>query len=264
MELGLKGKTVIVTGGGSNIGRSIVLAFAREGSHVVNAELDAGQGQKVADQANALGGGGRTILVQTDVTKPDSVQAMVKKALDEFGSIDVLVNNVGWTFDRLFIEKPREELQKEIDINFWSFINCTRAVLDHFIEKKKGAIVSLGSDAGRMGEFREAVYAGTKGAIIATTKAIAREVGRYGIRLNVVCPGVTVPAKAEDYGEHSLWVEASKMFTPEIQQKASHAYALRRLGTPEEVANVVVFLASDAASFVTGQTLSVSGGYTMM
>ncbi|MFQ5826000.1 MAG: SDR family NAD(P)-dependent oxidoreductase [Dehalococcoidia bacterium] len=264
MELGLKGKTVIVTGGGSNIGRSIVLAFTKEGSNVVSAELDAKQGQKVVDQANALGGGGKTILVQTDVTKLESVQAMVKKTLDEFGTIDVLVNNVGWTFDRLFIEKPREEWQKEIDVNYWSFINCTRTVLDHFIEKKAGAIVSLGSDAGRMGEFREAVYGGMKGAIIATTKAVAREVGRYGIRLNVVCPGVTVPAKTDDYGEHSLWVWGSQQFTPEIQQKASHAYALRRLGTPEEVANVVVFLASDAASFITGQTLSVSGGYTMM
>jgi 2-hydroxycyclohexanecarboxyl-CoA dehydrogenase len=264
MELGLKGKSVIVTGGGSNIGRSIVLAFAREGANVVSAEMDASQGQKVIDQADALKAGGRTVLVQTDVTKLDSVQAMVKKTMAEFGGLDVLVNNVGWTFDRMFMEKPREEWQKEIDVNYWSFLNCTRTVLDHFVEKKAGVVVSMGSDAGRMGEFREAVYGGMKGAIIATTKAVAREVGRYGIRLNVVCPGVTVPAKTDDFGENSLWVWGTQQFTPEVQQKAAHAYALRRLGTPDEVANVVVFLASDAASFITGQTLSASGGYTMM
>lgn len=262
MELGLKGKTVIVTGGGSNIGRAIFLAFMAEGCNTVNAELDETQGSKVVEQAKGLPGKG--LMVKTDVTDWNSVQAMVKKAKDTFGRVDVLVNNVGWTVDRLFVEKPREEWEKEIKINYWGFINCTRAVLDDFIAQKGGVIVSLGSDAGRIGEFREAVYAGCKGAVIATTKAIAREVGRFGIRLNVVCPGVTVPATTNDIGKYSLWQDAFKMFTPEVQQKASHAYPLRRLGKPEDIAGTIVFLASDVASFITGQTLSVSGGYSMM
>lgn len=265
MDLGLAGKTVIVTGAGSNIGRSIFLSFIKEGSNVAMAEIDLKQGQKVMDEAKALKPKGKIIIVQTDVTKWDSVQAMVKKVLDEFGKIDVLVNVVGWTFDRLFVEKPREEWEKEINLNFWSVINCTRAVLDHMIERKSGAIVSIGSDAGRMGEFREAVYGGTKGAVIAMSKAIAREVGRYNIRLNVVCPGATIPESAEHAGELSMFKGITKDVIPaEVKDKIIKGYPLRRLATSQEIANAVVFLASDAASYITGQTLSVSGGYTMM
>jgi 2-hydroxycyclohexanecarboxyl-CoA dehydrogenase len=185
--------------------------------------------------------------------------------MDEFGRLDVLVNNVGWTLDKLFIEKPREEWEREVNINFWGVLNCTRAVLDHMIERKYGKIISIGSDAGRMGEYREAVYAACKGGIIAMSKSLARELGRYGINVNVVCPGVTVPQSPEFAGEMSMWKgPMAQVFTPEAQEKAAKAYPLRRLGKPEDVAGAVVFLASDAASFITGQTISVSGGYTMM
>ena len=264
MDLGLAGKTVIVTGGGSNIGRAISLTFAEEGANVVIADLDEKQAQRVANEAKAKGG--NAVVIRTDVTDWDSVQNTVKKTLEQFGQIDVLVNNVGWTHDRLFIEKPREEWEKEVKINLWGFINCTRAVLDHFIERKKGTIVSMGSDAGRMGEYREAIYGACKGGIIAGSKAIAREVGRYGITLNVVCPGVTIPEKPEEEtGELSMWSGAmGGIFTPEMQQKAAQRYALRRLGKPEYMADAVVFLASERANYITGQTLSVSGGYTMM
>ncbi len=263
MDLNLAGKTVIVTGGGSNIGRAIALAFAKEKANVIIADIDQVQGQKVAGEAIALGGKARAF--KTDVTDYDSVVAMVKRTIDEFGKLDVLVNSVGWTNDRLFIEKPREEWEKEVNINFWGVINCTRAVLDHMIERKFGKIISLGSDAGRMGEYREAVYAACKGGIIAMSKSLARELGRYGINVNVVCPGVTVPDNPEHAGEFSMWKgPLAQVFTPEAQEKAAKAYPLRRLGKPEDVAGVVIFLASDAASFITGQTISVSGGYTMM
>lgn len=263
MDLGLAGKTAIITGGGSNIGRGITLAFAREGSNVVIAEIDVEQGDKVAREAIALGG--KAMCMKCDVTKWDQVQEMVKKTLDTFGSVDILVNNVGWTYDRLFIEKPREEWEKEIQLNFWSDINCIRAVVDHMIEKRKGAIVSIGSDAGKMGEFREAVYSGCKGAVIAMNKSLARELGRYNIRLNVVCPGLTVPGSDEEMGQMSQWREMRRVFTPEVIERAKAAYPLRNLGTPEDVAYAIVFLASDrCAAHITGQTLSVSGGYTMM
>lgn len=263
MDLNLAGKAVIVTGGGSNIGRGIVLAFARERSNVVIADIDETQGQKVAKEASALGS--KTVAIKTDVTDVDSVAAMVKKTLEEFGQIDILVNNVGWGLDRLFIEKPRAEWEKEVNINFWGVINCTRAVLDHMMERKYGKIISIGSDAGRMGEYREAVYAGCKGGVIALSKALARELGRHGINVNVVCPGATVPENPEHAGELSMWKgDMAQVFTPEAQEKAAKAYPLRRLGKPEDVANVAVFLSSDAASFITGQTISVSGGYTMM
>lgn len=262
MELGLAGKTVIVTGGGSNIGRAISLAFAKEGSNVVIADIDPAQAQKVADQAKKLGG--KTIVVKTDVTKLDEAEAMVKKTLEEFGKIDVLVNNVGWDDPKPFTDTAPDLWEKIINLNYRSDLTCIKAVLPHMIEQKRGAIVSIGSDAGRVGEFRESVYSGCKAGVIALSKAVAREVGRYGVRLNVVCPGVVVPA-AEEIGEQSMWKGGvAEMFTPEVQQKAAAGYPLRRLGKAEDVAKAVVFLASDAGDYITGQTLSVSGGYSMM
>lgn len=266
MDLNLAGKSVIVTGGGSNIGRAISLAFAREKAHVTIAEIDEGQGAKVAAEAQRAGAGSAQ-AIRTDVSVPASVQAMVKAVQERHGKVDVLVNNVGWTVDRLFVEKTREEWEREVQLNLWGMINCTRAVLDGMIERKSGAIVSMGSDAGRMGEFREAVYGACKAGIIALTKSLAREVGRYGIRLNVVCPGMTMPDSDEEIGALSMWAsETNKAFsTPEMRARIAKVYPLRRVGRPDDVPPAVLFLASDtAAGFITGQTLSVSGGYTMM
>ncbi|MFH1624020.1 MAG: SDR family oxidoreductase [Pseudomonadota bacterium] len=262
MDLGLTGKNVIVMGGASNIGRATSLLFAEEKANVLVGDWDDKQGEKTADDIRKRGVKG--IAVKTDVTNWDSVQNTVKRALDELGSVDILVNNAGWCMDRLFMEKPRSEWEQEIAINYWGVINGIRAVLDHMTERKAGSIISIGSDAGRMGEFREAVYAGCKGGVIALTKAVAREVGRFGIRLNVVCPGLT-PGRTEECGEKSLWRgEEAEVFTPEAQERAKKVYPLRKLGTPEDIANAVVFIASSRAGHITGQTLSVSGGYTMM
>jgi 2-hydroxycyclohexanecarboxyl-CoA dehydrogenase len=264
MQLNLAGKTVIVTGAGSNIGRAIALAFAREGANVVVAEIDEGQGAKTAADAGALGA--TAIAVRTDVTRWESVQATVRAVEERFGRVDVLVNNVGWTRDALFVEKTREEWEREVQINLWGMINCTRAVLDGMIARKGGAIVSMGSDAGRMGEFREGVYGACKAGVIALSKSIAREVGKFGIRLNVVCPGMTMPHSDDEIGELSMWnaQENRAWRTPDMQARIAKAYPLRRVATPEDVTGAVVFLASDAAGFITGQTVSVSGGYTMM
>jgi 2-hydroxycyclohexanecarboxyl-CoA dehydrogenase len=265
METKLAGKSVIVTGAGSNIGRAIALAFAKEGSHVTVADIDEKSGQSTADEAKKAGAASAT-AVKTDVTTWDSVLAMVRSVESARGGVDVLVNNVGWTIDRLFIEKTRDEWEREVQLNLWGMINCTRAVLDGMIAKKSGAIVSMGSDAGRMGEFREGVYGACKAGVIALSKSIAREVGRHGIRLNVVCPGMTIPESDEDINPLSMWSqEPNKAFSaPEMQARIAKAYPLRRVGHPDDIAPAVVFLASDAARFITGQTLSVSGGYTMM
>ena len=264
MELNISGKTVIVTGAGSNIGRAIALAFARERANVVVAEIDEGQGARTAAEAGALGA--TAIALRTDVTRWESVQATVRAVEEKFGRVDVLVNNVGWTRDALFVEKTRDEWEREVQINLWGMINCTRAVLDGMIARKGGAIVSMGSDAGRMGEFREGVYGACKAGVIALSKSIAREVGKFGIRLNVVCPGMTMPKSDDDIGELSMWnaQENRAWRTPDMQARIAKAYPLRRVATPEDVTGAVVFLASDAASFITGQTVSVSGGYTMM
>jgi 2-hydroxycyclohexanecarboxyl-CoA dehydrogenase len=264
MELGLRGKNVIVTGGGSNIGRAIVHAFAAEGSNITIAELAPSAGEKVATEVAAMNTGSRVQVIATDVADHQQVNAMVARSIAEFGSVDVLVNNVGWTVDRLFLQKPREEWEKEVRVNLWGAINCIHAVLPHMIERQSGSVVSISSDAGRMGEYREAVYSACKAGVISLTKAIARETGRYGLRLNVVCPGLIVPPASESISEESMWNQMRDIFTDEVLERVKRGYILRRLGKASEVANAVAFLASDAASFITGQTLSVSGGYTMM
>ena len=264
MDLNLTKKSVIITGGGSNIGRAISHAFGEESANITIAELVKEHGDRVASEIKAANPDTEVRVVQTDITKPDQVENMVDLTVKEFGGIDVLVNNVGWTIDRLFTEKERSEWEKEVQVNLWGPINCFNAVLPHMISQQSGSIVSIASDAGRMGEYREAVYSACKGGVIALTKALARENGRYGIRGNIVCPGLIVPPRDESISEESMWNDMRDIFTDEVLEKVKRGYILRRMGTAPEVANAVVFLASDAASFITGQTISVSGGYTMM
>ena len=264
MELGLKGKHVIVTGGGSNIGRAIVNAFGTEGSKISIAELVPSQGEIVATEVAAMDSGAVVNVIPTDVTDPKKVASMIKTAIAEFGPVDVLVNNVGWTIDRLFMEKPRYEWEREVQVNLWGAINCIHSVLPGMIERESGAIVCISSDAGRMGEYREAVYSACKAGVIALTKSVARETGRYGLRLNVVCPGLVVPPDEESISEESMWTQMRGIFTKDVRERVERNYLFRRMAQPSEIANAVVFLSSDAASFITGQTLSVSGGYTMI
>lgn len=265
--LALGNKTVIVTGAGSNIGRGIALAFAEQGAHVVIAELHEKQGEKVEKECNAIGKGAAT-FIKTDVTDWGSTQALIETTLSHFNKIDILVNCVGWVMDRLFIEKPRDEWEREVRLNLWSDINCIRAVVDHMIEREYGKIINISSDAGRIGEYREAVYAACKGGVIALSKSLAKELGRYGININVVCPSVVVPDPDEEVTRDSMWSKESGLIdilgTEEAQQKIAKGMPLRRLGTPVDIANSVLFLASDRAGFITGQTLSVDGGYAMV
>ena len=259
MNLGLDGSVVVVAGGASNIGSAIALAFADEASRVWIADRDAAQAQRVAAERP-----GRITVHETDVADVESVARLAAAVLSRDGRADVLVNCAGWVMDRLFVEQPRDEWQRQVDVNYWGFLNCTRAFLDSMIERRSGRVVSISSAAGRIGEFREAVYSGTKAAIIATSKAIAREVGKHGIRLNTVCPGL-IPPRPERTGVESMWAgELASVLSEEARERAARAYPLRRLGTAEDVASAVVFLASDAASYITGQTLSVDGGYTMI
>ena len=267
MDLGYKGKTVIVTGGSSNINRANVLTFAAEGANVVISDIDDKMGSKVAEEANALGGGGKAIYVKTDVADMDSVQAMVKKTVDEFGQIDVLVNGVGWvdTPWGLFMEQTRETWEKMVNLNFWGTVNCTKAVLEHMIGRKYGKIINIGSEAGRIGEFRQALYSATKGGVISLTKALAKEVGRYTINVNCVCPAGVVPLKAEHVSELSMTQGVTQENMPEEMKAAQiKMYPIRRVAVPEDVANTVAFLASDKASFIHGQTISVNGGYSTL
>jgi len=164
----------------------------------------------------------------------------------------------------VFLDKTRAELDKDVNLNLWSVINVTRAVLPEMMKRGKGCVVSIGSDAGRVGEQGEAVYAACKAGIIAFSKSLAKEHGRHNLRFNVICPGIIVPQMGEELSSSSMWVEMRKRFTPEVLERVKKSYPLRRLGTPADIAHSCVYLASDAASYITGQTLSVNGGYSML
>jgi 2-hydroxycyclohexanecarboxyl-CoA dehydrogenase len=262
MDLGLKGKTAIVTGGASNIGRGISLTLGAEGANVVIADLDEKQAEKVVGTIKAAGG--KAMAVKMDITKYNEVEAGVKKVLDQYKRVDILVNNAGWDDFFFFVDTKPEFWDKIIDINFKGMLNCCRAVLPGMIAQKSGAIVSIGSDAGRVGNPRESVYSGCKGAINSFSKTIARENGRFGIRVNVVSPGAT-PPKETDIGELSMhYNRPGPAADPEAQKAMMSLYPLRRLATPQDIANAVAFLVSEPGSYITGQTISVSGGFSMV
>ncbi len=232
---------------------------------MVNAEIDEKQAQEVVEEVNSLGG--QATLIKAGVTNWDSVQAMVGKTLERFGKVDVLVNNVGGAASvGLLVDKPREECEKDVNLNFWSVVNCTKAVAGHMIERRRGRVVNMGSVSGQSGlaGSNVSLYGGAKAAVISLSKSLAWELGGYGITINVVCPGMTLPETLENVGEESVWKKwAWDVYTPEMQEAAAKSVPLQRLGSAQDVANMVVFLASDCASYVTGQSVSVSGGHTM-
>ncbi len=263
MDLELKGKSVVVTGGGSNIGRAIVLGFAEEGANITIGDIDEAQTSKVAELALKNGAAGVQV-VKTDVTDFNQVKAMFDAAVKKFGTVDNLVNNVGWDQLMFFSQTTPEFWNKVIQINYVGVLNCTRAAIDIMAPKKRGVIVSISSDASRQGEPREAVYGGVKAAVNGFMKSIARENGRDGIRCNCVCPGVTVPETDEEVGSTSLWANKDSMFSAEQFEKIAKTLPLRKLGRPRDIANAVLFLSSGRAGHITGQVLSVSGGYSMI
>ncbi len=239
---------VLVTGGASGIGAATVAAFAAEGATVGICDVDVDGADAVARQhANAF-------VVEMDVTDAEGVKAAVDDIAAEHGRIDVLANVAGWDRVMAFVDTTPEFWDRVIAINYRGILATCHAVLPHMIEAGGGAIVNTASEAGRNGSSGEAVYSGTKGGVIAFSKAVAREVSRHGIRVNVVAPGlIETPLLRGMIDEgHGRLMEAIVKATP-----------IRRFGRPEEVADAIVFLASDRASFVTGQTLGVSGGLVM-
>ena len=264
MDLDLKNKSVIVTGGASNIGRAITLCFASEGANITIADLDTDAGERVAKLALELGASDVQV-VKTDITDLTNVETTFAAAKQKFGSVDCLVNNVGWDDLMFFTQTTPELWDKLIKINYVGVLNCTRVALEHMTPNGGGSIVSISSDASRQGEPKEAVYGGLKAATNSFMKTIAKENGRYNIRCNCVCPGVTVPDSVEETSENSMWKDKDSMFTEEQFAAIAKSLPLKRLGRPQDIANAVVFLSSQkAASFITGQVLSASGGYSMI
>jgi len=247
-------RVALVTGGARGIGRAISQALAQDGRIVAVGDLlDDG----AADTVGLIeAAGGRGIAVPLDVTSGDAVRAAVGRVEEELGPIDVLVNNAGWDELKPFVDTDEEFWQKVIEINYKGVLRTTHAVLPGMAERGFGRIVSIGSDAGRVGSSLESVYAGCKGGVIAFMKTIAREVARRGVTANTVCPGPT------DTPLLGQIVDAADD-AEKVIGAMTRAVPMKRLGQPEEVAAAVAFLASERASFITGQTLSVSGGLTM-
>jgi 2-hydroxycyclohexanecarboxyl-CoA dehydrogenase len=244
--------TAIVTGAGSGIGRQVALGLAREGAKVVLGDLSLERAQAVAKEISAMDG--TALPVQVDVADAELVRAMVAVAIEEFGQIDILISNAGWDKVMPFLDTDEELWDRVIAINYRGHLACTHAVVPHMVEAGSGKVVLLASDAGRVGSSGEAIYSGAKGAVIAFSKALARETARQGINVNCVAPGLTDTPMLTNVSEGN-----EKLMAAIIR-----SIPLGRVGTPEEVARAVLFLASSDADYITGQTLSVNGGLSMV
>lgn len=239
-------KIAIVTGAGQGIGKAIAERLAADGATVVVTDVDEGAAKDTAAEL-----GNDSVGLYADVTDRDSVNAMVTQVTERFGRVDVLVNNAGWDKAEPFVDSEPETWDRVIAINLYGVLNTSKAVLPIMAAQGSGRVVNLGSDAGRAGSSGEAVYSAAKGGVIAFTKATAREMARSQVGINCVCPGPTDTALFASMGGEKL------------RDALTRAIPLRRLGQPEDVAHAVAFLASDEAAFITGQTISVSGGLTM-
>lgn len=276
MDLGIAGKVTIVTGGSGGIGRGLVTEFAREGCRVISASRDAETGKKIAADARAEGLAGEILPIATDITDRASVDAMIEQCHEAFGPVDFLINNAGG----VATPSPFEDLdegsrQWEVDLNVNGVVNCCQAVAQDMLGRERGAIVNISSNSSLLGEAAMNVvhYGGLKGFVNSFTKSLAWEWAKRGVRVNNICPGWIVPHSADHPGEGSFWNRFGyeQMGRPEDMQQAMEdgtlynmsGLPIPRLGRPEDIANLALFLCSDKSSYITGQLISVSGGAWM-
>jgi len=245
----LKDKLAVVTGAASGIGRATAIALGTAGARVIVADINHDQGE--ATMAALREGGGNADFIAVDMTDAASIAAFADAAQARHGAVDILVNGAGWGRTHPFWEGTPELWTKLVALNLVGPMTLAKALLPRMMEQKSGRIVNVASDAGRVGSLGETVYAAAKGGLIAFTKSLARETARHGINVNCVCPGPTDTPLLRAVPEGHL--EAFKKAIP-----------LRRFAEPSEVADAIVFFASEKASYITGQVLSVSGGLTMV
>ena len=256
--LDVTGRVAVVTGAGQNVGRQIALHLASHGAKVVVNDYFADRAETVADEIRAAGG--EAIAVQADITDRQAVNAMVARAAAELGPATILVNNAGnagaaptATARKPFWEADEKDWDSFIRVNFYGAINCCAAVIPGMIEQQDGRIVNIISDAGRMGEVRMEIYSGAKAGSAGLIRGIARSLARHNIRANnVAIAAINTPG-----------IRAGRGADPERMKKMLENYIIRRLGEPEDVANMVLLLCSGGSGWVTGQTIPVNGGYSV-
>lgn len=265
MDLGLKGKVALVTGGGDGIGRRTILTFAEEGANVVVDDIVAEKAERVAEEARALGV--EAMAIAADVTNTGAVADMANKAIARFGCVDILVNGAFAIDRKFFTQSTRQDWEPTITVCLYGTMNCTRALINQMVTRKYGKVISIISDAARVAEPNLPAYSAAKAGIMAFSRSLAKEVGRHNINVNCVSPGATLT----DWVIHRRQAELDGAKTEEErakvlsrQAKALSLYPIGRFGEPEDIANMIVFLASDRARHVTGQVVSVNGGYTMI
>lgn len=247
----LEGKVAIVTGAGregKGIGRYVSLALAREGADIVITDFVLEAAEAVATEVRAVGR--KAIAVQGNVASPADCEAVVERALAEFGKIDILVNNAGITRDALIPRMSEQDWDMVIDTNLKGTFNCTKAVTRTMLKQRSGKIVNMASVMGIMGNIGQANYSASKGGVIALTKTTAKELGSRGVNVNAIAPGFIQTAMTEELSE-------------DIRQNIANQIPLKRLGTPDDVAKLVVFLCTDDSSYITGQVINVDGGMVM-
>lgn len=241
-------KVILVTGGASGIGFATCKAFAEAGGYVIMTDVNAESGAKAAE---SLKGAGKVEFMTLDITNREAAEVTAANIKAGIGRLDVVVNAAGWDIIQPFMDNTPEYWAKIVALNFMGPVQVTRAMLPLLIESGSGRIVNVSSDAGRVGSFGETVYAGAKGGVIAFTKSLAREVVRNNVRVNCICPGPT---------DTPLFASQSE----KMKDALTKAIPMRRVAKPSEIADGILYFASDRSSFCTGQVLSVSGGLTMV
>ena len=254
MVKGLADKVAVITGAGSGLGRGMALRLAQEGAHVVIVDLNLAGADATVGQIEAAGG--RASAHKLDISDYEACVSTMNIIRADLGAVDVLVNNAGWDEAMPFLDTQPELWQKIININLYGPLNMHHVTVPMMLTQGRGKVINIASDAGRVGSSGEAVYSACKGGIIAFSKTLAREVARRGVIINNVCPG---PSDTPLFDAFAGEGEAGE----QLKASLARAIPLKRLGTPDDIAGIVTFLASDEADFIVGQTISVSGGLTM-